>query len=162
MQRHFRNRGMGLIEIVIGSAIIVTGILSLISAFGMYISYALAHQRNVQAAYLAEEGLEAVTYLRDKSWTTNVQPLSTTTTYYLAWDTSAAYWKATTTMQYIDAEFLRTFAITDVVRDSNGRIATTGTYDADTKKITVNLSYREGKATTTKSMTTYIADIYSN
>jgi Tfp pilus assembly protein PilV len=164
IHRQPHNRGMGLIEIVIGSTIIVLGVLGLISSFGKYVSYAIANQKNVQAAYLAEEGLEGVTFLREKSWNTYIKApaLSTTTTYYLTWDSTNLFWKATTTAQYVDNDYLRSFTIADVKRDGTGKIASSGTYDPDTKQINLTVSYSQGHATTTKTMSTYIANIWGN
>jgi len=155
------NRGSALIEIVIGSAIISVGILAASASFNAYVQYAFANEKNVQAAYLLEEGLEAVTFLRDKGWSANINSLSSTTTYYLT--LAGTYWATTTIPQYVDGEFLRSIAITDVKRDLNDRIATTsGTYDPNTKQITATISYFQGHGTTTRSLSTYIANIYNN
>lgn len=158
------KQGFGVIEIVIGSAIILAGIVSLMAAYTIYTKFALANDKNVQAAYLAEEGIEAVSFLRDSGWNSNIKNLSTTTTYYIAWSSST--WKSTTTPQYVDGTFLRSFAITDVSRDSgNDKISTTSSgvyYDPNTKKITVTLQYYQGHATTTQTMNTYITNLYGN
>ncbi len=160
--RHTYSHGMSIVEVLIGCAIIVTGILALSGTFTKYVNFALTHEMTIQATYLAEEGLEAVTFFREKSWITYIQPLSTTTTYYLAWDSGSKLWRATTTMQYIDGAFLRTFTVTDVNRDGTDDIAPTGTYDPNTKNIQVAVSFKEGSATTTKTMSTYISNLNSN
>lgn len=152
-----QKKGFGLLEILIGSAIIVTGILALSEGYTLYMKYALANEKNIQAAYLAEEGLEAMTFLRDWGWTAKIKPLSTTTAYQLYWNGS--YWTTVMTNQYVDGLFLREIRIADVARDSNGNIAASGTYDPNTKLITVTLSYVQGRSTTTKSISTYITNI---
>lgn len=157
---HAHNRGMGLMEIVVGSAIIITGIVALAGAFTVYVRYAYAHDKNVQAAYLAEEGLEVMSYLRDSGWNSKIKLLSTTTSYYLHWTGSA--WTTTTTPKYVDGVFLRSIALSDVFRDGLDKIAASGTYDPSVRKIVVMLSYRQGQATTTQSMTTYITNLYVN
>jgi Tfp pilus assembly protein PilV len=155
-----KQRGIGLIEVIIGAAIISVGVIALIQGYNIYLNYALANSGNVQAAYLLEEGMEGLTFIRDKAWTPNILPLSTTTTYYLAFDATASTWKATTTVQYVDGVFLRTIGITDVARDTNGYVVTSGgTYDSNTKKIQVTLQYHQGHATTTRTMTSYIANV---
>jgi type II secretory pathway pseudopilin PulG len=156
-------KGMGLVEIVIGTAIIVTGILALSSSYGLYVRYALTNDKNLQSGYIIEEDLEAVTFLRDKSWTTYIQPLSTSTTYYLSWNAVAnPYWQTTATPQYVDNTFLRSFVVRDVFRDANGKIASSGTYDPNTKFITASVAYYQGSATTTQTMSTYVANLYAN
>lgn len=155
-----KNRGFGLIEIVIGSAILVAVVLAAGSAYTTYMKYAFANERNIQISYLLEEGLEAVTFLRDRGWTANIAPLSTATTYYLTWNGS--YWATTTSAQYIDGEFFRSINIADVRRDGNDQIAVSGTVDTNTKQVTATVSFRQNNATTTKSISTYIANIYNN
>jgi hypothetical protein len=155
-----RTKGFGIIEILIGSAIIVTGILALIESYTIYFKYALANDRNVQAAFLAEEGLEATTYLRDMGWTANIVPLTPGTIYYLTWDSTNSYWKSTTTPQYVDGIFLRKITVDNVYRDISDKIVDSGTLDPNTKKVTVTLEYFQGHGITTSSMMTYIANFY--
>ncbi len=154
------NHGMALVEILIGAAIISAGIIAATSSYGAYVSYALANQRNIQASYLLQEGLETITYFRDKSWSGNISKLSTTTTYYLSWDNTD--WATSTSPQYVDGTFLRSIRIYDVFRDGNYHIASSGTFDSNTRKITATVSYWQGHATTTRSISTYIANIYAN
>src|SRR5437868_1052251 len=66
LQQKTKKTGFGLVEIVVGTAIVAVGILSLIDGYGLYVKYVLANQENIQAAYLAEEGLESMTFLRDR------------------------------------------------------------------------------------------------
>lgn len=155
-----KNEGSFLVEILISSAIISVGIVVIISSYVVYIQYAFANERNVEANYILEEGIEAVTFLRDSGWTNNISKLSTTTTYYLTFGGSSV--STTTEHQYIDGIFLRSFTITDVLRDTNDDISTSGTYDPSTKKITSTVEYWQGHATTTKSLSTYISNIYNN
>lgn len=150
-----KNVGMALVEILIGSAIISGGILAISTSYTTYFKYALANQKNVEAAYLLEEGLEVVSYFRDETWT-NISSLSTTTTYYLAFSST---WATTTTPQYVDGTFLRSLTLSDVRRDANDDIAFSGTYDPNTKMVTATVSYFQGHATTTKTMSMYITNI---
>ncbi len=161
-----RSQGMSLIEILIGCSIIVIGIIALSSTFTRYVSFALNNERNIQAAYLAEEGLEAVTFLREKSWATHVATLSTTTAQYLTWDSTNRFWKATSTPQYIDEMFLRSVNVADVRRNNTSEAISTSTsgtyYDPNTKKITVSVAFKKGTATTTQMLTTYITNLNAN
>lgn len=157
--QHTSHKGFALIEIVICAAIVLTGVLALSEAFTQYVTYALNNEKNIQAAYLAEEALEAVTHIRDRSWTTNIQSLSNGMPYYLSWTSNE--WRLTSTpVAYVDEIFLRTIIFTPVYRDINDRITTSGsTADTNTKYVTVSIAYRDGTATTTKTMSTYIANI---
>jgi prepilin-type N-terminal cleavage/methylation domain-containing protein len=152
-----RQSGFTLIEVIIASAIIVTGIVALSEGYTQYVKYALANEKNIQAAYLAEEALEVVTYFRDQQWS-SVRTLSTTTPLYIAWNNTT--WQTTTTPQYVDGIFLRSVSVTDVYRDANDHIAASGSFDPNTKFITANVSYKQGEATTTKTLSTYLTNIY--
>jgi Tfp pilus assembly protein PilV len=155
--------GIGLIEVLIGTTIIIVGILALIQAFGSFFSFALANDKNVQAAYLGEEGLEAMSFLRGGSWTTNIAPLSTSgTTYYLYWNSGASTWVTTTTPQYVDGVFLRKITLASVNRSANGQINASGTNDPNTRFVTVTLQYFQGHATTTQVFSSYLTNLYSN
>ena len=158
MKEGFRKkRGFGLIEIVIGSAIISIGILAVSTSYTTYVQYAFSNQKNVEAIYIIEEGIEAMKFLRDRGWSGNIAPLSTATTYYLTFNGS--YWATTTSPQYIDGQFLRSINLGDVNRDANDHISASGTLDPNTKKITSTVSYWQGHSTTTRSISTYISNI---
>jgi hypothetical protein len=151
------KRGIGLVEMVIGAAIITTGALSLIAAFNIYMNYAFSNTGNVQAAYLAEEGLEVMTYFRDKSWL-NISRLSTTTPYYIYF--TGGDWATSTTQQLVGS-FYRRIRLEDVQRDSNGLVVTSGgTFDTDSKKVTVTIEYPTTRGTSTRSIITYITNIH--
>ncbi|MCC2630347.1 MAG: seg [Candidatus Paceibacter sp.] len=159
--RLYTQKGIALVEVLIGSAIITTGIVALIACYNIYLTYAFANSGNVQAAYLMEEGLEAMTLLRDKGWTNNFSKLSTTTVYYLRFATST--WATTTTAQYVDNTFLRSIELDDVFRDTNGAVVSSGgTFDANSRKVLVRLQYFQGKGTTTKTMTTFLTNLNSD
>lgn len=154
------NQGFGLIEIIIGSAIMSVGMLMVVSSYTFYVRYALSNQYNIQVAYILEEGVESMRFLRDTSWSKNIGVLSTTTPYYLAF--TGGYWATSTTPQYVDGKFLRSIAVSDVKRDANDKIASSGTYDPATKLVTVNVSFADRGATTTKTLSAYITDLYAN
>ena len=155
-----KNHGMALVEILIGSAIISVAIMVASSTYSTYVSYALANQRNIQASYILEEGLEVMSFFRDKSWTVNISKLSTTTTYYLLWN--GTDWATSTTVQYVDGMFLRRLNVADVKRDGSDRMASSGIYDPNTKQITATVDYFQGHSTTTRVMSTYITNLYGN
>lgn len=155
-----KNRGMALVEILIGAAIIAMAIVAASSSFNMYINYALANQENIKASYLLEEGLEVFTFFRDGGWTSNISNLSTNTPYYLYF--TGTVWTATTTPQYVDGKFLRSIVVIDLNRDANDDISVAGTNDPNIKQITVTVSYFQGHSTTTKLTSTYISNLYNN
>lgn len=156
------KKGSGIVEILIAISIFTIILGSLITTSNMYLSGAQANLTSTKGAYIAQEGIEAIKTMRDFSWD-NVGDLIDNTDYYLYFDTSSTtnfVWKATSTASYIDSIFVRTFKINSVYRDLNGRIVESGgILDANTKKVSVAVSWMSKSSTTTKNLTTYIADI---
>ncbi len=160
-QKKNKKSGFGLIEIVIGSAIISTAIVALLSTFALYTRYAVLNQNNIQAALLTEEVFEGLKFMRDSGWTKYISPLTSGTAYQLAF--SGGLWTATTTPQpYVDGIFLRTVTLDPVYRDGSSDIATSGTLDTAMRKVTVSIAYNQKGATTTTSSVSYIANLFSN
>jgi prepilin-type N-terminal cleavage/methylation domain-containing protein len=155
-----KNKGMSLVEVIIASAIMLVVVLASSSAYNTYVKYAFANEENVQASYLLEEGIEAINLIRDRGWTSYVATLTSGTTYYLYFD--GTYWNSTTTPQYVDGQFLRSFTVANVNRDVNDDIANSGINDPKTKMVTVTLNYFEGHATSTKVISTYMTNINGN
>lgn len=154
------NRGFGLVEVVVGVSIIASSIF-----FVMFV--AQISQRvmgdgvsKLKAAFLAEEGIEAVKIMRDDGWQSNITPLQSGASYHLAFNGSG--WEATSSPIYIDEIFERTFVAEDVRRDINDDISSSGANDPNTKKITATVSWLGRKGTTTESVSTYITNIFSN
>jgi Tfp pilus assembly protein PilV len=163
MMRNFysKQRGMSLLEIVIGASIIAVGIVSIIATYNVYVKYALNNDRNVEVMYLLEEGVEVMGLLRDHSWTANIVPISTSATTSLYFNGTS--WKmSSTTNEYVDGTFTRNIRVYPVYRDANGVIATTGTLDADSRLVTVTVAYNQSSGTTTQTLSKYLVNMHSN
>lgn len=153
-------KGFGLIEIVVSSAILSVSLLA-ISGFFQSINRASTETKAaVQGDYLLEEGVEIIKLLRDDDYTDNILKISTSTTHYFLWN--GTKWATTTTNTLIDGRYERKFTITDVKRDANSDIATSGTYDPDIKLATVYVAWNSSTGTTTRSIQTYITNIFNN
>ncbi|MBI3632752.1 MAG: hypothetical protein HY226_00515 [Candidatus Vogelbacteria bacterium] len=155
-----KKKGAGIIEVIVGLAIVMVGIFALIRTYGYYLKFGLLHKYDVQASLLLEEGVEAVKLLRDTGWSSKISGLTVDSTYRLAFVNSS--WTATTTKKYVDGIFDRTFTLSNVYRNSNDDISASGTLDPGTKKLVVAVAYRNGQSTTTKSISAYITNLFSN
>jgi prepilin-type N-terminal cleavage/methylation domain-containing protein len=160
MKDKTKNKGLSLVEVVISASLLSIVALAAVNCYSIYLSYVLANQSNVQAAFLLEEEMEAVIFLRDKGYGENISSLPLDTPIYLMWNGSL--WATSTTPEYVDGQFLRSFVVSGVLRDSDGRISGSGSDDPDTRKITASVSYLSGHATTTKSISTIITDLYAH
>ncbi len=160
--RFHKNNGFGIIEIIIGSALISISLFSLAAVSGAAFKVAENTTRKIQASFLLEEGMEAIRFLRDESWSLNIAPLNAATPYYLNF--SAGKWQIISSpTPNIDGIFERTFIISNVYRNIDDDIVSSGgILDAGTKKITFSVSWSLRGATTTKNLSAYITNLFNN
>ncbi|MFC1721218.1 prepilin-type N-terminal cleavage/methylation domain-containing protein [Patescibacteria group bacterium] len=152
-----RSWGFSLVEVVVSTAIITIVLLGLATAANGAIVLSRETGKKIEAQFIAEEGLEVARIMRDSSWD-NFAALSTSTEYYLVF--SGGQWATSTTPNLVDGTFDRTISFHDVYRESHDDISTFGTFDPNTKKATVSVSWLKGSATTSVSMSTYFAKIF--
>ena len=151
--------GAGLIEVVIGVGILTLTVVGLTTSYGLFIKSASAQSKFVKAQFLLEEGVEALRTLRDESWS-SFGGLTKGTTYWISFDNFSSSWDATSTQVFVDGEFERTFILDEVFRDGSDRIASSGTLDPGTIKVTVNVEWQFRNATNTSSVETYFANLF--
>ena len=152
--------GIGLIEAIAGISIVSIFIFSLMLASQLSQRIVGESVRSAQASFLLEEGAEAVKIFRDTSWSSDVGGLAVGTNYFFSYN--GATWVSATNNIYIDGIFERKFSLNNVYMDANDDIAVSGTLDSGTKKATVNVSWRGRTGTTTKSVSFYLTDLFSN
>jgi Tfp pilus assembly protein PilV len=153
------SAGFNLVEAVIAVTIAASFILALSSINTNYVRAAFGHEQFIRASFLAEEGMEATRYMRDESWSSRIAPLAVGVDYYLYW--GGSYWQATTTPTNI-AGYDRRIRFEEVMRDSGNNISVSGTLDPGTKLVTSQVSWQDHGATTTRSISGYISDIFDN
>lgn len=153
------NSGITVVEVLISAAVLLIFIGAMSSVYTTFITVSSNGTENIKSYYLAEEGVEAIKTLRNESWSSGIETLSTTTTYYLSW--SGSVWQATSVEQALDG-FYRTFSITDAFRDGDDDLAQSGTFDPNTRKVQVDVAWWDGSATSTRSIETYITNIFDN
>lgn len=156
------KKGSGLVEILVAIFVFTVILSSLIFVSSAYLSGSADSLKSAKGAYLAQEGIEVVKIMRDYSWT-NISGLSTSTTYYIYWNTSSSTnntWATTTTYTTTDSVFTRTLKFDSVSRDANGRIvASGGKLDVNSRKVTVSISWKAKTDMTTKTLSTYITNL---
>jgi len=163
--------GFTIIEVLIACSIISISMFALMQTAQKGLT--LSHQalKKSQASLLLEEGAEAVKSIRDNDWVT-IDGLSLNTPYYLFFNTTTKSWvldnTSTTNLPgYIptypvDGVFVRTVTVSSVGRDTNDDILVSGgTIDNRTKLITVSVSWPISGATSSKSLSFYISDIFN-
>ncbi len=154
--------GFSLVEVLIACAIISATTFALVSASTQGLQLSREALRQTQASLLLEEGAEAVKSIRDGAWA-DISAPTLDTDYYLVFDTNTSKWTLTTTDPgAMDAFFSRKVVISAVNRDANDDIATSGTLDARTRKVTVNVTWvASNTEISSKDLSFYISDIFN-
>ena len=148
--------GFGLLEIVVGVTVISVSFFGLMSVSQISLRLVEKGAQNIQAAFLIEEGIEAVKFLRDSGWNANIAPLNLNTDYYFSFNNSM--WLATTSQIIIDGVYERYFTVEEVYRDANDDIVPSGTQDPDTLAILVRVSWQERGRTHTVEIASYLTN----
>lgn len=134
--------GMGVVEVVIGAAIVTLVLSFSIAAVNHFFIIGKKNADRVAATYLAQEGVEAARFMRDASWA-SIETLPVDTPRYL--DITSSAISITATPEVIGA-FERTVFIHDVYRANAGddivpsTSAVGKTLDPETKLVEVVVS----------------------
>ena len=147
-----------IVEVLVAVSIITVSILAamMVAQKSIYVSRQAFH--TTQAAFLLEEGAEAVRILRDNAWN-NISSLNPGTNYYPTF--SGDTWILSSTANTVGI-FTRTVTIANVNRDNTTKdISSAGTNDPGTKLMTVTVSWLEGGTPVMKTLQFYIMDIFS-
>jgi len=156
--RASRERGFGIVEIVVAVSIISIAFFTISQMSVIYLKQTIQNKQSLKAAYLTEEALEAVRSVRDQGWVANIQALTMESNYYPV--ISGNKWILTSSNPgLLEGVYTRQIIVNNVSRDASDNIVSSGgTNDPDTKKITATISW-DGKSTT---LTTYLTNLYNN
>lgn len=148
-----------MLELVIAVSVITVFITAVAYSYSVILRLAFNNTFNIKAAFILEETVEAVKFLKTANWDENIAVLDAEEDYFLHFDGSN--WQVVSDNVFIDDIFERKFSLENVNRDSQGKIVEppNGNLDSGTRKLTVVVSWQKGSATTTKSFSTYIADL---
>ena len=94
------RRGVSLIEVIVASAVLFLALTGLVTAYNMFVRAGVSTVKTIQVSYLLEEGVEAVSSMRDFGWAANIANLTSGSNYYLSWNGSR--WLATSTVSKIE------------------------------------------------------------
>ena len=162
MHTETNSKGIGLVEAVVVISIVSVAFAAILSAAVFFLRGGLMAADRAQALYLLEESVEAVRYLRDESYSTNITPLIGAGQRYLAPTSNGL--GATTSSSTILNAFSRTIELTEVHRrntDDDIVPSSSGdpkTVDPGTAHLLVIVSWPNGSVETE----TYVTDLYGN
>lgn len=154
-----KQKGFMIVEILVAASIIAMSVLASSSVAQKSINVSRQAFHSAQAAFLLEEGAEAMRIYRDNAWS-NISGMTVATDYYPLF--SGGTWTFSTTPTTID-RFTRKVVVSNVNRDSTTQdiVTSGGVLDSGTKLVTVTVSWLQGNITVTKTLSFYLADIFS-
>lgn len=156
------KKGFSVVEVLVVAAILLTVTVSVSQIFPRFIVSFREASPVAKANYFLEEGVEVVKIFRAESWSKNISTLQNNTPYRISFDAGNMTWATTSSTELIDGKFDRVIILSEVYRDENGRIASSGNVDVDSRKVDVNVSWQATSGTTTKTLTTYMFNSLNN
>lgn len=151
------NKGISIVEIIISSAIIVSTVALLVGAIQVYAKMSAKTSKEVQAVLLIEEASEAVQILRDSDWN-NILNTVNGDDYYLSF--SEGSYSLGITPVLIDNVYTRKISFSEIERDGSDSIAVSGTLDANSKQVNIDVSWEYKGETLSKSSDMLIHNVY--
>ncbi len=146
-----------MVELLVATLVLGTILLTAATALGVSFDGISSSKLQNSASLLLQEELEPLLTIRDKGWVANM----VNGTYYVAPSGSSWNLVATTSGETVN-QFTRKVVISDVYRDGNGQIATSGgTLDPSTKKATATVFWQTFVPHTISS-TTYLTRYKEN
>ncbi|MBI5613897.1 hypothetical protein HY947_03145 [Candidatus Gottesmanbacteria bacterium] len=134
MKKKYLTRGQALVEFLVASALAVLILPSLLTGLvSSRLGKAQTNQR-LEATTLEKEAQDALRNIRDTSWSA----ISTNGTFHPT--SSSSTWSLSPGSETVNG-YTRSIIVADTYRDANGAIASSGTLDPSTKKITISVSW---------------------
>ena len=156
MYTHDHNRGITVIEALLGIAIIALVLVFVSQTMTLFFNSSGDVREKTKALYLAEEGIEVLRYIRDEDWN-EVDVLTQGATYYF--DIATTTLATTTTPEVIDGIYTRSFTVENTERDGNNDfVETGGTDDTGGRVVTVDVAWGS-ESVSLSSILTNIQDI---
>lgn len=150
------QQGVTAVEIMLGVSLAALVLVFTTHTIMRFVNVGRDVADRTQALYLAEDGLELARYVRDDDWTA-FSGLTSGNTYYLSVDSTDVTIGGTP--EVIDSRFTRSVTVTDVERDTNDDLVTSGgTSDSDSRFVTVTVSWGSGESITLRTLLGNIHD----
>lgn len=155
-------KGISIIEIVIASGIIAVSVVGIVAAIQIYIKIVYQNTRESQTVLLLDETAEALQYLRDKSYQTNIADSLVNVPYTVFWD--GTKYQITTSPTLLQYDMTRTVVFKNVYRNGSDQIVENGSgvLDTNTKKAVIEITWPYKNETKVLSSELLLHNIYEN
>ncbi|MDX1535347.1 MAG: hypothetical protein R3346_01115 [Candidatus Spechtbacterales bacterium] len=157
MKNLLSENGMGIIEIIVVVAIILSAFVAILQLTFLERRAQIIAREDIEAYMLARESLEATRSIRDDSWA-NLSSLTYDIPYYVVINTNV--WEITATDPGPVNGYDRWVEVSQVFRDANDDITTSGgVSDPDTLEVTSYVEWTTAGGNTRQvDMKTYLTN----
>ncbi|MDX1607848.1 MAG: type II secretion system protein [Candidatus Spechtbacterales bacterium] len=153
-----KESGLGMVEMIVVLAILVTTFASILQLVFLQRQAQIIAEQDASAYIIGRQTIEAVRSVRDSGWT-NISSLTYDTPYYPQINSSSEWELASSDPGSVNEIYTRWVEFGEVFRDANDNIATSGTSDPDTRKVTAYVQWaRQGGDTRTITLEAYITN----
>ena len=151
------QKGNTIVEVVVGAAILSVVALAFLGAMATLSRFHERDMLSIKGSLLAEEGIEALRYIKGTGWN-NLSSVPAGQTRYLS--VSPGVWSITNNPEIIDSVFYRSFKISQVQRSATDDIVSSGgAVDPNTLLLDVWVSWNSRGSTSTTDYKAYITNI---
>lgn len=151
-----RERGIGIVEVLVVMSIALTAFMTIFQLFQLQIRAERLRREEIRAYALLSESLEAVRSVRDADWT-NLSSLSIGTNYYP--EILVNSWSLSVVNPGAIDGFTRWIVLDEVRRDASDNIVSSGwPVDSDTLEVIATVAWQSSGATKTKTLTVYLTN----
>lgn len=145
MKRRGNNRGITLVEVIIGAGIVAAVTVATSFAVSLFIDTANLTVHNTRALFLAEEGITLTQYLRSEAWA-NITSQTLGADRYLSVSTSSVSF--TGSIETLPGGYTRTLVFSSLYRNSDNDIVEStdpgAVADPGARMVEVTVDHPEG------------------
>jgi len=156
------SRGVSILEVVIVSAIILVVVTGIAGAWQLYIMTTGIVSEQTQVSLASGEIEEALNILRDTSWSSQISSKTLNTNYYLTWNGSSYSLSSLALSLSATSTLIGRVIFQSVLRDAQSNIASSGTLDADTRLVTIDIYKNEDPGEILSQSEMLIHNLYDN
>jgi hypothetical protein len=153
-------KGMSVLEVIIGASIMLVLTTAIGGAWQSYIVITRISNEKTQAGIIVEETADAIQFIRDMGWATNLSSKVVGTPYYLTWATTT--YTLSTIPNVTQNLYVRSVTFSNVARDVNDNIVSSGTNDIKTKKVSISVATNQTTPEVSVQTEMLIHDVYNN
>lgn len=154
-------KGISIVEIIVAAGIIAVSVTGIVAAIQIYLKVVYQNSREAQAVLVLDETAEALQYLRDVGFSSNIANLDLNQQYTVYWN-GAGYSLSTSTI-VLPYDMTSKVSFEEIQRNSSDEIVSTGGgLDSNTRKALITIEWPYQGQVKSLNSEVLIHNIYEN